>query len=118
MTRSFSEDLEPDAHDELVDAPDAHDELVDAVEGFEDWLESMREAGLITYDTDDEAPTYVGPGVDPSTEKLRGVLRLLYNESAEVPEDPIVGGELIIHVSLPSRLLAVLGSTPVYAEYV
>ncbi|KAH7700454.1 hypothetical protein AAVH_32425 [Aphelenchoides avenae] len=94
---------------ELV--PPADEELAEAVVYFERWLEQLRQRGLITYDPTEE-PRYVRPGVDPSTEELRSVLRLRHNLSAEVPADPIAGGELSIHVTLPSKILGTLCMAP------
>lgn len=82
---------------------------MEGVAKFEAWLEDMFRRGLINYDPDDKPPVYVGPGDDPSTEDIRAVLRLLLNESADVPEDPVVGFELYVLGFLPARILGMLG---------
>lgn len=90
--------------------PDERATLVYVVEKFEHWLESMHQRGLITYDAEESPETYMGPSVDRSTEKLRAIERLCFNLSAEVPEDPITGGELYIRGALPAGILWMLGS--------
>ncbi|KAH7703108.1 hypothetical protein AAVH_29728 [Aphelenchoides avenae] len=102
------------SRDELQ--PDTRNELTADVEEFEKWLASMSQRGIITYEADEEAPIYVGPGVDPSTEDLRKMLRLIHHESTEVPEDPIVGGELRLHMVSFARGLAILGFFPTDPE--
>lgn len=91
--------------------PEAHDLSTEAVAEFGQWIANMRQRGLITFE--EQLPTYVGPGIDPSTEDLRSIVRLYYNESPEVPEDP--SGELYILGAQSSAILWLLGS-PVNAE--
>ncbi|KAH7693333.1 hypothetical protein AAVH_39634, partial [Aphelenchoides avenae] len=62
--------------------PHAYELLAGAVIDFEKWLERLRQRGLITFDPSEE-PRYVRPGVDPSTEELRSIVRLRHNLSAE-----------------------------------
>lgn len=86
--------------------PEDYEVLVDAVETFKQWLESMRQRGLIAYDA--RRQPYVGPGEHPSSERLRAFVPLSVNLSLDVPEDPITGGELHLQGTLASGVLWML----------
>ncbi|KAH7712862.1 hypothetical protein AAVH_19811 [Aphelenchoides avenae] len=91
-------------------------ELESAFEEFKMWLQSMSRRGLTFYDAGEEPPTYVDQSIDPSTEDLREVLRLIFHKSSESSNESIAGGELGALVTAPTRLLAVLRFLPADPE--